>query len=167
MASALFGRSNRDVGSGGVMTSVAAHYQYQGVDPLNEGGRCMDVEGKRSVIECFVHAFNSFDVDTMVSLLDPDAEYRCIVNGAVLHGTSGIDEFRSLGEQWRLHYSSRKLTVMEMYEKGCQVIMEINYAAVMAADSADGMKAGDTVKREGISEVVFRDDKILSITEIF
>ena len=127
----------------------------------------MEGEEKRSMIECFVHAFNSFDVDAMVSLLDPDVEYRCIVAGTVLHGATGIEEFRSLGEQWQIRYSSRKLTVMELYQKGSQVVMEISYAAVLAVDSADGMKAGDTVKREGISEVAFRDEKISSITEIF
>lgn len=127
----------------------------------------MDGEEKRSMIECFVHAFNSFDVDTMVSLLDPEVEYRCIVAGAVSYGATGLAEFRSLGEQWQARYSSRKLTVLELYEKGSQVVMEISYAAVLAVDSADGMKAGDTVKREGISEVVFRDDKIFSITEMY
>lgn len=149
------------------MTSVAAHYQNQDVDHLNKGERCMNSEEKRSVIECFVHAYNSFDVDSMVSLLDPDAEYTCIVDGAVIHGATGIEEFRSLGEQWRLLFSSRKLTIMELYEKANQVVMEISYAAVVAVDSADGLKVGDTLKREGISEIVFRDDKILSITDIF
>lgn len=127
----------------------------------------MNLEEKRSVLECYVHAFNSFDVDSMVSLLDPDAKYTCILDGKIVHSATGVDEFRCLGEQWQSLFSSRKLTIMECYEKDNQVIMEISYAAVVAADSLDKMKAGDTLKLDGVSEITFRDEKILSITDIY
>lgn len=127
----------------------------------------MDTEEKRSVIDLYVHAYNAFDVETMMSLLHPDVEFKSISEGAVTLSASGLEEFRSLAEQGAILFSSRKLTIMEFYEKDDQVIVEMTYSAVVAVDLPDGMKAGDTLSLEGLSEIIFRDGKIYRMTDIF
>lgn len=127
----------------------------------------MNLEEKRSVVDCYVHAFNSFDVEAMISVLQPEITYTCISNGKTVYAVNGIEEFRDLGGLWKNLFSSRKLTIMELYEKGNQIIMEISCSTVMATQSTGGLKAGETLIQEGVSEMSFRDDKILSITEIF
>lgn len=127
----------------------------------------MNIEEKRSVIDRYVHAFNSFDVDTMVSVLHPEISYTCISNGTTVFSAAGIEEFRTLGELWQKLFSSRKLTVIELYEKANLTILEISCSAVWAIESPDGMKAGETLVQEGVAEISFREEKLLGIIEIF
>lgn len=149
------------------MAFVVEHYRYCDAGAIDGGGRFMNTEEKRSIIECYVHAFNAFDVEMMIALLHPDVEYKSISDGAVTLSSSGVEAFRDLAEQGKQIFSSRKQTIMEFYEKGEQVIMEISYAGVLAVDLPDGMHAGDTLQLEGLLEIVLRDEKIYRITEIY
>lgn len=152
---------------GGVMALVVEYNRYCDAGAVGGGGQSMNTEEKRSVIECYVHAVNAFDVETMIALLHPDVEYKSISDGTVTLSASGIEAFRNLAEQGKQIFSSRKQTIMEFYEKGDQVIMEISYVGVLAVDLPDGMHAGDTLNLDGLLEIVLRDEKIYRITEIF
>lgn len=146
-----------------------SHEHCQDCDPagLTNGSRHMTGEEKRTIIEAYVHAFNAFDVEGMVAYLHPDARCITIVDGVVTCSVEGIDYVRSheLAESARC--SSRKKTVMECYERGEQVVLELSYSCVLAADQAGGLKSGDTVTLEGIAEVTFIDEKVSEVAEIF
>ena len=62
-------------------------------------------------------------------------------------------------------FSSRKQTVTEFNAGGDGALIEIDFTAVVAADFANGMKAGETISLKGRSEVVFRDHKIYRLTD--
>lgn len=125
----------------------------------------MDTEEKQLIIEHFVHAYNSFDINTMVSLLHPDIEFRYIADGELLAIARGIDEFRALARESKSLYSSRKQTVMEYHEKQDQVMVEIAYTGILAVDLPDGAKAGDVVNLKGLSEFIFQDGKVYRLTD--
>lgn len=149
------------------MDAVAECGRYGERPTPDDGGRCMNAEEKRAMLEGYVQAMNAFEVEAMVSLLHPEVEYVCISDGAVTLSSAGIDEFRVLAEREKVFFSSRKQTILEFYEKGDQAILEISYAAVLALDLSDRLKTGDTLWLDGISEIVFRDEKIYRINDIF
>jgi len=127
----------------------------------------MTGEEKRAMLEGYVHAFNAFDLEGMIAFLHPDAQVITIVDGDVASSADGMDDVRLHERIENARCSSRKKTVMECYERGDQVVVELSYSCVLAADQADGLKAGDTVTLEGIAEVAFIDDKISKVAEIY
>lgn len=127
----------------------------------------MTGEEKRAVLEGYVHAFNAFDLEGMISFLHLDARLITIVDGDVICSVDGIDGVHSHEFTESARCSSRKKTIMECYERGGRVVLELSYSCVLATDQPDGLKAGDTVTLEGIAEVAFIDDKISEVAEIF
>lgn len=127
----------------------------------------MTGEDKRAVIDSYIHAFNGFDVEGMMAALHPDAYYLVIHDGDVSCRAEGADELRSAFLQEGGRCSSRKKTVMEYYEKGEQVVLELSYSCVLAHEQPDGRVAGDTLTWEGIGEVTLSEDRIARLIEIF
>ncbi len=126
----------------------------------------MDTEEKQLLISDFVHAYNSFDIDEMLSMLHPEIEFKSITDGEVNVYIQGKDEYRILAEQSRNMYSSRKQTIMEFHEKDDQAFVEMHHSSVLAMDITEGMKAGDTLNLRGLTEFIFRDEKIYRLTDI-
>jgi len=126
----------------------------------------MNSEEKRAVIERYVQAYNAFDVEAMAALLHPDAEYLRITDGEVTARASGLQEFGTLAAEEGKQCSSRKLTVMQDYEKGGQVLLELKLTCVLAAEVAERLQGGETLTLEGVGEVTFHEEKIHRLTEI-
>ena len=59
----------------------------------------MDSNEIKSLIQSYLNAYNSFDVDGMLLHLYKDIEFRNILNGVIDVETKGIDQFRELAEQ--------------------------------------------------------------------
>lgn len=144
---------------------IQDYYQYEFNTP-KIGGRRMDSEEKQLLISNFMHAYNGFDIEGMLSMLHPEIEFKSITDGEVQVFIQGKDEYRILAEQSRNLYSSRKQTVMEIHEKGDQAFVEIFYSSVLAIDLTEDMKAGDTLNLRGLTEFVFQDEKIYRLTDI-
>ena len=72
----------------------------------------------RSLIERYITAYNAFDVDGMLSAIHSDIDFQNISGGAITATASGIDEFRSLAEQSRSYFSSRRQTITNLAVDG-------------------------------------------------
>ncbi len=118
------------------------------------------------IIENYIEAYNSFDIEAMMTTLHPDIEFKNIANGEINASTSGKEAFRKLAEQSKSLFSSRKQTIVNYEIKDEQVSIDIEFEAVLATDLPNGLKAGETLKLKGHSEFTFSDEKILSITDI-
>jgi len=127
----------------------------------------MTGEEKRTILEGYVHAFNAFDLEGMITFLHPDVRLITIVDGNVICHVEGLEGVRSHEFNESARCSSRKKTIMECYARGEQVVLELSYSCVLAANQPDGLKVGDTVTLEGIVEVDFIEDRISIVTEIF
>jgi hypothetical protein len=136
------------------------------VKTLERGGQLMNTEEKLSVIKTFVHAYNAFDIETMMSLLHPEFEFRHISSGRTSVIASSLNEYRDFIEYGAELFSSRKLTVMDIQEVNDRITAGIVYAGVLAVDLPDGLKAGDTLKHQGCHEYIFRDGMIYRVTDI-
>lgn len=125
----------------------------------------MDTDEAKALIERFLDAYNRFDVDGMMELVDPEIEFRNISGGDLDATAMGEDEFRELAEHSAFLFSSRKQTPTKFEAKGEAVSVDIDFAGTLATDIPNGMQAGEELRVTGRSEFVFRDDKIYRLTD--
>lgn len=126
----------------------------------------MEENEKRTIIEKYINGYNTFDVETMLSVIHSEIEFVNISGGEVNVTASGIDEFRNLAEEGKNIFSSRKQTIIDFKESDDRAAIEVEYEAVLAADLPDGKKAGEILRLNGLSEFTFRDGKIYRIVDI-
>lgn len=117
------------------------------------------------LIERYIEAYNTFDIETMISTLHPDITFQNISNGEVNAETHGIEAFRTLAEQSKNLFTSRKQTITNVETSEVQTYIDIAFEAILAIDLPNGLKAGETLKLQGSSEFTFCDGKIVSITD--
>lgn len=125
----------------------------------------MDTDKAKALIEEFLSAYNCFDVDAMVEVVDPEVEFRNVSDGDVDMAAIGRDEFRELAQQSAFLFSSRKQTPTNFETDGEVVSVDIDFTGTLATDIPDGMKTGDELRVTGRSEFVFRDEKIYRLTD--
>jgi ketosteroid isomerase-like protein len=125
----------------------------------------LDTDRTKALIEQFLGAYNRFEIDGMMELVDPEIEFRNVSGGDVDTAAIGQDEFRELAEQSAFLFSSRKQTPTNFLAEGEAVSVDIDFVGTLATDIPDGMKAGEELRVTGRSEFVFRDDKIFRLTD--
>ena len=126
----------------------------------------MEESEQRNIIEKYVNGYNTYDIEAMMSVIHTEIEFVNLSGGEVNTTASGIDEFRSLAEEAINLFSSRKQTIMDFKETDDQAAIEVEYEAVLAKDLPNGMKAGETLRLNGLSEFTFRDGKIFRIVDM-
>ena len=125
----------------------------------------MNEKEKCELIERYIQAYNSFDVDGMMATVHPEVEFTNISGGEISASASGDVELRQLAEQGTKLFSSRCQTVTsyEFHAKG--VWVTIVYEGILASDLPNGMKAGEKLKLDGRSEFEFTAGKISRIVD--
>jgi ketosteroid isomerase-like protein len=126
----------------------------------------MNHEETRALIECYLDAYNAFDIDAMMAVMHPDVEFKNISGGQVDATAHGVDELRQMAEASKKYFSSRRQTITAFTADGDKASIEVAFEAVPALDLPNGAKAGRTLRLNGRSEFAFRDGKISSITDI-
>ena len=125
----------------------------------------MDTDKAKALVEEFLDAYNRFDVDAMIELVDPEIEFRNVSGGEVDTTAIGQDEFRALAQQSAKLFSSRKQTPTKFEAEGEAVAVDIDFSGTLATSMPNGMKAGEELHVTGRSEFVFRDEKIHRLTD--
>ena len=120
---------------------------------------------KREIIERYIEAYNTFDIDLMLSLLHPDVRFKNLSNGEINAQTVGKSEFESLARQSATLFKTRTQTVKSFEITGDNVTIEINFYAVLAKALSNDIKAGDKLALQGTSEFIFKDGLIWSIID--
>lgn len=117
------------------------------------------------LIERYIEAYNTFDIETMINTLHPNITFQNISNGEVNAETHGIEAFRTLAEQSKGLFTSRKQTITYIETNESQTRIYVAFEAILAIDLPNGLKAGETLKLQGSSEFTFCDGKIISIID--
>ncbi|WP_256993110.1 nuclear transport factor 2 family protein [Paenibacillus sp. SSG-1] len=112
-----------------------------------------------------MEAYNTFDIEGMLSVLHPDVIFRNIVDNEVSVETNGLQPFRALAEKAAALFSTRHQTILELREIGGRFETDIDYTGVLASDLPDGVKAGDTIRLQGRSVFTVRDGKLSLIED--
>lgn len=118
---------------------------------------CMDREESNKIIQDYINAYNSFDVEGMVNLLNKEIKFRNISNGEVNTETQGIQKFRELAEESTKIFLSRRQTILDCHYVDDRVEVEIDYEGILAIDLPNGLKAGDKIQLQGKS--IFKIEK--------
>lgn len=126
----------------------------------------MESQEVRDIIEKYIRAYNSFDIQGMVDLLHQNIIFRNISDGVTTTETSGIPAFRALAEQSSTIFSSRSQTITE-YSAGPDnnVEVAIDYEGILTVDLPGGLTAGDKLQLKGTSTFRIKDGKILLIED--
>jgi len=117
------------------------------------------------LIKRYIEAYNTFDIETMMSTLHPDIAFQNISNGEINAETHGMEAFRTLAEQSKGLFTSRKQTITNVETNESQTRIDVTFEAVLAIDLPNGLKAGELLQLQGSSEFTFRDGKIVSIVD--
>jgi len=125
----------------------------------------METKAKKDLIERFVLAYNSFDVDGMIVLMHPECSFQNISDGQVTASATGILQFRELAEKAKALFSTRSQTITAYKFKQESVTLDIDYQGVLCVDLPDGPKAGQTLKLKGKSIFRFRDGLIYELID--
>jgi len=125
----------------------------------------MDSDEKRALIERYLDAYNSFDIERMMEVVHSDIEFVNFSGEEVTASASGRSAFLSLAEQSKRLFASRKQTITK-FEHGAEgALVEIAYTGVLPEDLPSGKKGGETLRLTGRSEFEFRDGKICRLSD--
>ncbi|GIP23727.1 nuclear transport factor 2 family protein [Paenibacillus sp. J22TS3] len=125
----------------------------------------MNKPTNREIIEQYISAYNSFDVEGMIGLMSEDCVFRNIAGGEMDTETKGIQEFKQLAEQSAGVFSSRCQTVTSYLESESGAEVEIDYKGKLAVDLPNGLKAGDQIQLKGRSKFELLDGKLVLIED--
>ncbi|MCZ8520995.1 MULTISPECIES: nuclear transport factor 2 family protein [Paenibacillus] len=125
----------------------------------------MSGQGTKAIIERYIEAYNSFDVEGMLTLLHPDIVFRNFAGGEMNTQTRGIQEFRELAENASHMFASRQQTITDYRMMDEVVEVRIDYEGVLAVDLPNGLKAGETLELQGKSLFELSEGKIVRIED--
>lgn len=125
----------------------------------------MQANEHEEVIEKYIAAYNTFDVDGMLKLLLPGVRFENWSSGHLTTEASGIEEFRQLAEQAKTMFSEREQRVTALKQGVHSVIVSIAYRGQLAVDIPDGPRAGTVLDMNGESEFSFEGWQISKIVD--
>jgi hypothetical protein len=103
------------------------------------------------IVKKFIEAYNSINVDKMLTYLHPEIEFKNISNNEVNVHTKGINEFKELAYNSAGIFTQREQQIISYTELNNAIDVEINYHAVLAIDLPNGLKSGDSLDMNGKS----------------
>lgn len=127
----------------------------------------MDEKSKNELIDSYLHAYNNFDIEGMLKLLHEEINFHNISGEEVTVSTAGKQEFFKLADMSRNFFSSREQVPLQrdVLDNG-NVRLQISFNAVVGMDLPNGLKQGQQLQLQGVSEFAFEDKLIKSITDI-
>ncbi|MED3553111.1 nuclear transport factor 2 family protein [Cytobacillus praedii] len=125
----------------------------------------MNSDETKQIIDYYVEAYNSFDVEGIVKLLHKEIMFRNFSNGEVDTETKGIQEFKELAENSSKIFANRRQTIVSYSAIDNNVEVQIQYEGILAVDLPNGLKAGDKLQLKGKSVFQIKDGKILLIED--
>ena len=114
----------------------------------------------RKVIDHYIEAYNSFDVDGMLQLMAKDVVFENFSGDNLTAKTVGIDELRQMAQQAAALFKSRKQTILGYRADESKAFVDIQFEGTFAVDLPNGIKAGQTISIKGRSEFHFSKDLI-------
>ncbi|WP_172254297.1 nuclear transport factor 2 family protein [Saccharibacillus deserti] len=125
----------------------------------------MENEEMQRLIERYLSAYNTFDIQGMLDVLDEEIRFLNVARGEVTTETLGIADFRALAEQSVPIFSERRQTIRQIgfTQGGAEV--EIDYEATLAVDLPNGMQAGEVLQLRGKSVFQKKGEKLVRIED--
>ncbi|GGH55282.1 hypothetical protein GCM10008014_24750 [Paenibacillus silvae] len=119
----------------------------------------------KDLIEQYLKAYNTFNIDGMIDVLHESVHFKNITNGNVDTQTQGIEEFRALAEQSAQIFSQRCQVVKSIVFTDDKAEVEIDYEGILSVDLPNGIKAGESIKLQGKSIYQMKEEKLVLIED--
>jgi len=132
---------------------------------LDDCSNAMETKAKKDLIERFVRAYNSFDINGMMALMHPECSFQNISGGEVSASATGIHQFRELAETAKTLFSTRSQAITAYKFEPESVTVDIDYEGVLRVDLPNGPRAGQTLTLKGKSIFRFRDGLIYELID--
>ena len=126
----------------------------------------MNEEEKRVLIDKYLQAYNTFDIEGMLAAVTTDIEFRNMAQGEVNAQATGKEDLRRLAEQSKGLFSSRKQTLTRFAEHDDRATINVDFEGILAVDLPNGMKKGATLKISGRTDFRFKEGKIREIIDV-
>lgn len=118
------------------------------------------------IIENYIKAYNSFDIEKMLIDMDDNVRFENSTDGVVNLVTNNIMELRFQAEQAKQFFKEREQTITDYIFNNDLVEIHIDYKGVLAIDFPNGLKAGDKIELQGKSIFKFKNNKIIELKDI-
>ena len=119
----------------------------------------------KHIVEEFIQHYNALDVDKMLSLFTEDCIFENVSNShgsMICHGKS---ELRTIATEALTLFKNRKQTITNWVIANDKIAVEIDYAATLAIDLPNGLKAGSPLNLKGVSIYEFEGNKIKRLVD--
>lgn len=126
----------------------------------------MRQESYQRIIESYIDAYNSFDIDRMLSDMHDNIIFENISNGEINLVTNGLEELRNQAEQAKQLFKERRQKITDIKFNADQVEVQIDFSGVLAVDFSNELKAGQFIELKGNSVFRFKDNKIVELKDI-
>ena len=120
---------------------------------------------KIDIVRKFIAAYNSLNVEGMITYLHPEIEFKNISSGVVNAHTKGIEDFKELANNSIKIFKEREQSITSYKESDDAVNVEINFRGILATDLPNGLKSGETLIMNGKSKYVFKDNLIILLVD--
>jgi hypothetical protein len=120
---------------------------------------------RRALIERYILACNSFDVDGMLATLSDDVRFENWSGGVLSASSSGSAAFRALADQGKAMFAEREQRITALAPRGAALVASIAWRGRLAVDIPDGPPAGTRLELAGESAFGFCGDRIAVIVD--
>lgn len=124
------------------------------------------MKDREEIILNYVQGYNNFNVSKMVADFSDEITFENIQNGQTSMTLIGIEEFKLQAETAKNYFSERQQKIKSFRHEEDKTEIEIEYFGVLAVDFPNGMKKGQELNLNGKSIFVFKDKKIIKLTDI-
>ncbi|WP_188050802.1 nuclear transport factor 2 family protein [Flavobacterium sp. GP15] len=124
------------------------------------------MKDREEIILNYLQGYNNFNVSTMVANFSDEITFENIDNGQISMTLHGIEAFKSQAETAKNYFSERHQIIKSFKHEEDKTEIEIEYFGVLAVDFPNGMKKGNELILKGKSIFVFKDKKIIKLTDI-
>ena len=119
----------------------------------------------REIIETYITAYNTFDLEKMYTLLHRDIVFQNHSKGKLNLVTRGIDEFRQVAEQAIKLFSRRSQKITNCRFEDDRAEVDIDFEGVFALEIPGWPKVGEMITLQGKSVFIFKDGLIASLSD--
>ncbi len=112
---------------------------------------------REEIIENYINAYNSSDVERMVENLALTIRFTNTANDEVTLAIEGLEAFKGQAMQAIGLFSQRKQTIKSMKHTGNATEIVVDYRATLAKDLPNGLKKGDELCLSGRSIFIFNE----------
>jgi SnoaL-like protein len=144
---------------------MARRYAAAKKQRLGAYGEIMSNSDSKKLLDRYLVAYNSFNIDGMLALLSPDVRFENYSSGQLTDAANGIDEFRALAEKSKSLFSEREQRITKLTLDQDSAIAEIAYRGQLATDIPGGPSAGTVLDLQGQSEFSFKGGQISKIVD--